>query len=126
VGSELLAQLLADLTITKVTCLTRQPLAIQSTKAENLLHSDFSSFDDILASTLADHDGCIWALGTKATDTPDPFESAYCKIKGLNTGAGSHTAVSAIIPLMRRRPSSEIDPLPSHQIGRERCNRRVN
>jgi uncharacterized protein YbjT (DUF2867 family) len=74
VGSEVLAQLLADSKITKVTCLTRRPLALESSKVENLLHSDFSSYDDILASTLADHDGCIWALGGKATDTPDSLE----------------------------------------------------
>lgn len=75
VGSEVLTRLIADPAVMQVTCLTRRPVSVSSPKLVTILHDNFAVWDDSLLDRLADHDGCIWALGGKASDlgTPDLF-----------------------------------------------------
>jgi nucleoside-diphosphate-sugar epimerase len=73
VGSEVLNQLLHSSAVSQVTCLTRRPLTVASSKLDEILRSDFSRYDDSLARRLAQHSGCIWALGGKASDIPAEY-----------------------------------------------------
>jgi len=73
VGSEVLTQLLAAEAVTCVTCLTRRPIAIAHRKLVSIEVDDFTRYDPALLAQLSDHVGCIWALGGKASDFPDPI-----------------------------------------------------
>lgn len=68
VGTEVLARLLADPAVDRVTCLSRRPLPQQSPKLETIPHADFGAYDSGLLERLAGHDACIWTLGGKASD----------------------------------------------------------
>jgi hypothetical protein len=72
VGAEVLTRLLARPDVTTVTALTRRPLAVASAKLGTVLHEDFATYDDALLDRLAAHDGCVWALGGKASDLGRP------------------------------------------------------
>jgi nucleoside-diphosphate-sugar epimerase len=78
VGSEIVAQLLERSEIDEVTCLTRRPVNLQSPKLRTILHDDFTRYNKDLATKLAEHSACIWALGGKASDASNPvaFERA--------------------------------------------------
>lgn len=75
VGSNVLKHLIKNKRVTAVTCLSRRPVSVDSPKVRTILHDDFASYEPALLDELADHDGCIWALGGKASDlgTPDVF-----------------------------------------------------
>ena len=72
VGDEVLRQLLAHPKIERVSCLSRRPVAVTHPKLVTLLHDDFTRYDAPLLDGLAEHDGCIWTLGGKASDIADP------------------------------------------------------
>ena len=71
VGGEVLAQLLAQPGVERVTCLGRRQVAVTHPKLVTLVHDDFTRYDDALRDVLAAHDGCIWTLGGKASDIRD-------------------------------------------------------
>lgn len=75
VGSNVLTHLVANPSVSQVTCLTRRPIEIGTPKVTTILHEDFATYDHALLDQMADHDACIWALGGKASDlgTPDVF-----------------------------------------------------
>ena len=68
VGGEVLSERAARPEVTEITCLSRRPLPA-SRKTTTILHDDFATYDEALASRLAGHDACIWALGGKASDS---------------------------------------------------------
>jgi nucleoside-diphosphate-sugar epimerase len=74
VGSEVLLQLLEHPKVTQVTALVRRPLPQDHPKLRCILHTDFTRYDESLLGELSDHAGCIWAIGGKASDIPDPAE----------------------------------------------------
>jgi hypothetical protein len=65
VGSAVLAQLLSSTSVTRVSILTRSPVAAAKghAKANVVLHSDFSRYPSSVMDQLQDADGCIWAQG---------------------------------------------------------------
>lgn len=65
VGSAVLAQLLSSASITRVSILSRKPVAAATghAKAKVILQSDFSSYPPSILDQLQGADGCIWALG---------------------------------------------------------------
>jgi nucleoside-diphosphate-sugar epimerase len=83
VGGEILTQLIRRPNVDQITCLTRRPLQVQFPKLRTILHADFTAYPDDLASTLADHDALLWALGGKASDEADP--AAYERITCTTT-----------------------------------------
>lgn len=76
VGSNLLMHLIADARISEITCISRRPIGVSARKMATILHDDFLSYDSALLDQLAGHDGCIWALGGKASDLGEPEEFA--------------------------------------------------
>jgi uncharacterized protein YbjT (DUF2867 family) len=72
VGGEVLAHLVADPAVTRVTALVRRPVATGSAKVESVVLDDFTAYPDDLLGRLAAHDGCIWTLGGKDSDVADP------------------------------------------------------
>jgi nucleoside-diphosphate-sugar epimerase len=92
VGSNVLTHLIADPRVSKITCLTRRPIATTAPKVTTILHEDFASYDDWLLGRLAEHDACIWALGGKASDLgkPDVFAKiTYAFTLALANGIAS-------------------------------------
>lgn len=65
VGSAVLAQLLSSTAITRVSILSRRPVAAAEghAKAKVVMQSDFSQYPQSLLDQLRDADGCIWAQG---------------------------------------------------------------
>lgn len=65
VGSAVLAQLLSSTSITRVSVLSRRPVAAAEghAKANVVIQSDFSQYPQSLLDQLRDADGCIWAQG---------------------------------------------------------------
>src|SRR5450631_1843117 len=55
VGSEVLRQLADDPAVTKVTCLVRRPVEIESPKVESVVLDDFTQYNDELVAKLSDH-----------------------------------------------------------------------
>jgi nucleoside-diphosphate-sugar epimerase len=74
VGSEALSQLIAHPRVAQVTCLTRRALEVSSPKLLVVQHEDFARYDDALMAPFADHAGCIWTLGGKASEAASPSE----------------------------------------------------
>jgi NAD(P)-dependent dehydrogenase (short-subunit alcohol dehydrogenase family) len=74
VGSALVRQCIANDNITHVFALTRKPLdeaVAKSPKATVILHDDFSTLPPDLLRQLAGAEGCLWAIGGRATQFPD-------------------------------------------------------
>jgi hypothetical protein len=63
--------------VTRITCISRRPIASASSKARVMLQQDFLSYDLKCLAWLARHDGCIWALGGKVSDIG---EAAFASI----------------------------------------------
>jgi len=74
VGGEVLRQLLVHAEVTGVTALTRRPLGVTHPKLTSVIHEDFAAYSERLLASLADHGGCIWTLGGKASDFDSPTE----------------------------------------------------
>jgi nucleoside-diphosphate-sugar epimerase len=74
-GAAILSRLIKNPNVTQVTCLTRRVVGVRAAKMTEILHSDFTRYDDDMLDRLADHSACIWALGGKASDvaTPEAF-----------------------------------------------------
>ncbi|KAI6392979.1 hypothetical protein MCOR23_008210 [Pyricularia oryzae] len=72
VGSAVLDAMLSNPSITKITILSRRPVAQATARADPrvsvVLHDDFTSYDDAaLRNCLQDARGCVWALGISQT-----------------------------------------------------------
>lgn len=65
VGSAVLAQLLHSTTITRVSILSRRPIAATEghNKVNVIIQSDYSTYPQSVIDQLQDADGCIWAQG---------------------------------------------------------------
>ena len=66
VGSACLQQMLAEKSITKISILSRRPVAMASDhpQVQVILHKDFSSYDPSVLKKLEGAQGCVWAQGT--------------------------------------------------------------
>jgi hypothetical protein len=62
VGSEVLAQAIADNEITAITAIVRKPLQVSDPKLSTILHSDFLNYSG-LEEVFRNSDGCLWCLG---------------------------------------------------------------
>jgi nucleoside-diphosphate-sugar epimerase len=65
IGAATLRHLVDRPDVTKVTCLVRRPVPVDSDKVESLVLDDFMVYDSELVARLAGHDACIWALGSR-------------------------------------------------------------
>lgn len=70
---------LADPAVSKVTLLLRREIPSWAVlppnaneKTETIIHSDYTSYPSELASRLAQHDACIWALGKASQGISEP------------------------------------------------------
>ncbi|KAI1471521.1 uncharacterized protein F4812DRAFT_414377 [Daldinia caldariorum] len=74
VGSEVVRQAIADEAITHAFVLTRKPLPEDISKSEKITiieHKDFSTYPPELLAQLTGAEGCVWAIGGRATQFPD-------------------------------------------------------
>ena len=103
VGSAVLAQLLHSTTITRVSILSRRPIATTEghKKANVIIQSDYSTYPQSVIDQLQDADGCIWAQGktsvgmaekeyTELThDWPLAAAKAFVEVKGKDSTSSS-------------------------------------
>lgn len=71
IGSETLRQLVDRPDVTRVTCLARRPVPVDSDKVESLVSDDFDVYNSEVVDRLAGHDACIWALGSRVAPGGD-------------------------------------------------------
>ncbi|KAI2615059.1 hypothetical protein GGR54DRAFT_307215 [Hypoxylon sp. NC1633] len=74
VGSEVVRQAIASERITQALVLTRKPLPEdipQSAKVAVVEHKDFAAYPPEIMEQLAGAEGCVWAIGGRATQFPD-------------------------------------------------------
>jgi hypothetical protein len=74
VGGEILRRLAARPDIEEIMCLTRRAPEALPSKANVILHDDFSVYDESVLDRLAECSACIWALGGKASDLGEQLE----------------------------------------------------
>jgi uncharacterized protein YbjT (DUF2867 family) len=66
VGAGVLHQMLATEGISRISILSRRPVAMaegHEDKAKVIIHKDFKTYDDALLEQLKDAQGVVWALG---------------------------------------------------------------
>jgi len=71
-GIQIFRTAIQDESVTKITVLTRRPLPSwmdvpETDKTEIVVLSDFLHYPDDLPPRLAEHDACVWALGTSSS-----------------------------------------------------------
>ena len=102
VGSAVLAQLLHSSTITRVSILSRRPIAATEghKKANVIIQTDYSSYPQSVIDQLQDADGCIWAQGKSSVgmtekdyteltyDWPLAAAKAFGEMKGKDSSSG--------------------------------------
>ncbi|KAI1417905.1 hypothetical protein F5Y13DRAFT_150023 [Hypoxylon sp. FL1857] len=74
VGGEVVRQAIADEKISHAFVLTRKPLPEELPKNPKLTvieHKDFSTYPPELLAQLTGAEGCVWAVGGRATQFPD-------------------------------------------------------
>ncbi|KIY65498.1 hypothetical protein CYLTODRAFT_379376 [Cylindrobasidium torrendii FP15055 ss-10] len=82
-GSQILRSAIADPDVSSITILSRRPLPSwlpvpnDSKPTEVVILKDFMDYPPEIAKKLADHDACIWALGTSSIGMS---EEAYTKV----------------------------------------------
>jgi hypothetical protein len=100
VGSAVLAQLLHSPTITRVSILSRRPIAAAENhkKANVIIQSDYSTYPQTVIDQLQDADSCIWAQGKSSMgmterdyselthDWPLAAAKAFGGMKGSSSG----------------------------------------
>jgi nucleoside-diphosphate-sugar epimerase len=67
VGGAVLAGLLKDERVTRVTSITRGAPIVTSKRLVTIVHEGVASFGDSVLERLEDHSACIWAVGGKAS-----------------------------------------------------------
>ncbi|GAA5179457.1 hypothetical protein GCM10023322_09470 [Rugosimonospora acidiphila] len=130
IGSQTLRHLVDRPDVTGVTCLARRPVTVDSGKVESLVLDDFTAYDADLVARLADHDACIWALGSRfapgrdkalherlTVDYPIAFVDAvvagdfrFCYVSGWGVKPGSvkGRAEIGLRELAARRPGLDV------------------
>jgi uncharacterized protein YbjT (DUF2867 family) len=75
VGSAVLQTMLANSSVTKVSILSRRPVALAEghQKANVILHKDYNSYPPSVLSQLKDVDGVVWAQGISATQVSKSY-----------------------------------------------------
>jgi uncharacterized protein YbjT (DUF2867 family) len=70
VGSGVLQQMLVNTSVTKVSILSRKPVAQAEghPQVNVIIHNDFSSYPPSILEQLKGADGCVWAQGVSAND----------------------------------------------------------
>jgi hypothetical protein len=70
IGAGVLQHMLAMPEITRVSILSRRPVAMAEghDKAKVIIHKDFSSYDAAILEEVKDAHGCVWALGVSQND----------------------------------------------------------
>lgn len=66
IGSGVLHHMLTTDAVTKITILSRRPVALAEAhedKAKVIIHKDYKSYDSTLLDQLKDAQGCVWAQG---------------------------------------------------------------
>ncbi|KAL2256448.1 hypothetical protein VTK26DRAFT_1644 [Humicola hyalothermophila] len=100
VGSALVRQCLADDRVTHVYVLTRRPLpddeVTNHAKATVIVHDDFSAWPAELLARLEGAEGCLWAIGGRATQFPDI--ETYKRVQVDYTLAGARAFVNTLVP----------------------------
>lgn len=71
IGSETLRQLVDRPDVSRVTCLARRPVPVDSDKVESLVLDNFDVYNSEVVDRLAGHDACIWALGSRVAPGGD-------------------------------------------------------
>ncbi|KAI6088769.1 hypothetical protein F4821DRAFT_232923 [Hypoxylon rubiginosum] len=99
VGSAVVRQAIADERITHAFVLTRKPLPDDVSKNEKITvveHKDFSTWPPETLEQLAGVEGCVWAIGGRATQFPD-VETAR-KVSVDYTLAAANVFVTELAP----------------------------
>ncbi|KAK4148550.1 hypothetical protein C8A00DRAFT_19637 [Chaetomidium leptoderma] len=99
VGSALVRQCIANDKISHVFALTRKPLTeavAKSPKVSVILHDDFSTYPSELLSQLTGAEGCLWAIGGRATQFPDV--ETYKKVQVDYTLAAASAFLETLVP----------------------------
>ena len=67
VGSAVLDNMIANKAVTRVSILSRRPVAMADghEKVKVIIHEDFEKYDLSLLEDLKDANGCVWALGVR-------------------------------------------------------------
>ncbi|KAI8936072.1 hypothetical protein NX059_007572 [Plenodomus lindquistii] len=70
VGSSVLHNMLAQESISRISILSRRPVAMAEghDKAKVIIHKDFNTYDKALLEELKDAHGCVWAQGVSQND----------------------------------------------------------
>ncbi|KAF2854491.1 hypothetical protein T440DRAFT_415744 [Plenodomus tracheiphilus IPT5] len=70
VGSSVLHNMLAQESISRISILSRRPVAMAEghDKAKVIIHKDYSTYDQALLEELKDAHGCVWAQGVSQND----------------------------------------------------------
>jgi len=75
VGSAVLQQMLVTPSVSKISILSRRPVAQAEghDKAQVIIHKDYSSYSPELLGQLKDVDGVVWAQGISSTAVSKPY-----------------------------------------------------
>jgi NAD dependent epimerase/dehydratase family enzyme len=78
IGTTCLHEMLVNKRVTKVSILSRKPVAMADghSKANVVLHQDFSRFESETLEKLKGAEGCVWALGASVNEVSK--ESVCC------------------------------------------------
>ncbi|KAI1780316.1 hypothetical protein F4818DRAFT_395339 [Hypoxylon cercidicola] len=99
VGGEVVRQAITNERITHAFVLTRKPLPDDISKSEKVTvieHKDFSTWPPEVLEQLAGAEGCVWAIGGRATQFPD-VETAK-KVSVDYTLAAANAFVTELAP----------------------------
>jgi hypothetical protein len=77
VGSAVLHQMLVSPTVSKISILSRRPVAQAEgqPKAQVIIHKNFAEYPPQLLEQLKDVDGVVWAQGISSTQVSKPYVS---------------------------------------------------
>ncbi|KAL2183903.1 hypothetical protein L209DRAFT_757210 [Thermothelomyces heterothallicus CBS 203.75] len=101
VGSALIRQCIANDDISHVFAISRKPLddaVAKSPKITVILHDDFSTYPMQLLDKVRGAEGCLWAIGGKATQFPDI--ETYRKVQVDYTVAAANAFRETLAPLL--------------------------
>lgn len=75
IGAGVLQHMLATPEITRVSILSRRPVALAEghEKAKVIIHKDFHTYDPSVLDEIKDANGCVWALGISQNDVDKQY-----------------------------------------------------
>ncbi|KAF3071064.1 hypothetical protein GL218_00887 [Daldinia childiae] len=109
VGSEVVRQAIADEGITQAFVLTRKPLPedlSKNTKLTIIEHKDFSTYPPELLAQLTGAEGCIWAIGGRATQFPDVETARKVSVDYTLAAAKAFTELASKLPEVKKKKGS--------------------